>query len=119
MSLPTPTLLIVSLCSGQDEHVRYHLDEILTPAGIGHRLLASQEERISLDHVAPFIITYQETCFTFALQRPLDPKAIDELAQLVTTGLILGFVVKGEIAIGGEVGAFNNLGRQSFGEKGS
>ncbi len=110
MSQPTPTLLIVSLRRDQDEHVCYHLDEILTPAGIGYCLLASQEERVSLDHVAPFTLVYQEKCFTFALQRPLDPKAIHELAQLVTTGLILGFVVKGEIAIGGEVGAFNNLG---------
>ena len=110
MSQSTPTLLIVSLRRDQDEHVRYHLDEILTPAGIGYRLLASQEERVSLDHLVPFIITYQEKRFTFALQRPLDPKAIDELARLVTTGLILGFVVKGEIAIGGEVEVFNNLG---------
>ena len=111
MSQPTSTLLIVSLRSDQDGQVRYHLDEILTPAGISYYLLASQEERISLDHVAPFIIAYQEKRFTFALQRPLDPKAIDELAQLVATGLMLGFVVKGEIAIGGEVGILNNLGR--------
>jgi len=44
------------------------------------------------------------------LRAPLDPKAIDDIAQLVTTGLILGFVVKGEIALGSEVGVFNNLG---------
>jgi hypothetical protein len=110
MSQPTPTLLIVSLRKDQEEHVRYHLDEILTPAGIGYRLVASQEERIALDHIVPFIIAYQEKRFTFALQRPLDPKAIDELAQLVTTGLILGFQVLGELAIGGDVGVFNNLG---------
>jgi hypothetical protein len=110
MTQPPPTLLIVFLQRDQDEHVRYHLDELLIPAGIGYRLFASQEERIALDHAAPFIITYQEKRLTFALQRPLDPKAIDELAQLVTTGLILGFQVLGEIAIGGEVGVVNNLG---------
>jgi hypothetical protein len=81
MSQPTPTLLIVSLRRDQDDHVHYHLDKILTPAGIGYRLLASQEERVVLDHVAPFRIAYQETRFTFALQSPLDPKAIDELYQ--------------------------------------
>jgi hypothetical protein len=111
MSQPT-TLLVISLRSDQDEHARYHIDEILTPAGIGYRLLASQQERITLDHVMPFAISYPETRLTFALQRPLDPKAIDELAQLVTTGLILGVKVQGEIAIGGEIGVFNNLGEQ-------
>ncbi|HZT99570.1 MAG TPA: hypothetical protein VFA10_07920 [Ktedonobacteraceae bacterium] len=110
MSQPTPTLLIVFLRRDQDEHVRYYLDEILTPAGIGYRLLASQEERMTLDHVAPFAISYQETRFTFALQRPLDASAIDALAQLVTTGLILGIKVLGEIAIGGDGEVFNNLG---------
>jgi hypothetical protein len=44
------------------------------------------------------------------LRAPLDPQAIDDMAQLVTTGLILGFVVKGEIALGDDVGVFNNLG---------
>ncbi|HZU02457.1 MAG TPA: hypothetical protein VFA10_22505 [Ktedonobacteraceae bacterium] len=110
MSQPPSTLLIVSLRRDQEEHVRYHLDEILTPAGIGYRLLASQEERMTLDHVAPFIIAYQEKRLTFALQRPPDASAIDELAQLVTTGLILGIKVLGEIAIGGDVEVFNNLG---------
>ena len=46
----------------------------------------------------------------FALRAPLDPKTIDAMAQLVTTGLILGLTVKGEIALGGEVGVINNLG---------
>ena len=64
MSQPTSTLLIVSLRSNQDEHARYHLDEILTLAGIGYRLLASQDEHVSLDHAAPFIITYQEKRIT-------------------------------------------------------
>jgi hypothetical protein len=111
MSQPPPTLLIVSLRGDQDEPVRYHLDEILTPAEIGYRLLTSQEERISLGHVAPFIIAYQEKRFTFALQKLLEFQAIDELAQLVTTSLIFGFAVLGEIVIGGEGGVFNNLGR--------
>jgi hypothetical protein len=57
---------------------------------------------------------YHEMRQVFALRAPLDPKTIDDLAQLVTTGLILGFVVKGEIALGGEVGVINNLGGKGF-----
>jgi hypothetical protein len=36
------------------------------------------------------------------------------MALLVTTGLILGFTVKGEIALGDEVGVINNLGGEGF-----
>jgi len=43
------------------------------------------------------------------LRAPLDSQAIDEMARLVTTGLILGFVVKGETALVGEVVVINNL----------
>jgi hypothetical protein len=46
----------------------------------------------------------------FALYAPLDHKGIDDMAQLVSAGLILGFVVKGEIALADEVGVINNLG---------
>ena len=46
----------------------------------------------------------------FALRSPLDPQTIEDLARLVTTGLILGFVVKGEIALVDEVVVINNLG---------
>ncbi len=46
----------------------------------------------------------------FALCAPLDQKATQEMAQLVTIELILGFVVRGEIMLDGEVGVFNNLG---------
>jgi len=50
----------------------------------------------------------------FALHALLDPKAIGDIARMVTTGLILGFVVKGEIALGSEVGVFNNLGHHAI-----
>ncbi len=110
MSERTPTLLIVYLHPEKQEGACYHLDETLTTAGIAYSLIASQEERVSLEGSAPFVITHHEKRMVFALRAPLDPKAIDEMAQLVTTGLILGFVVKGEIALGGEVGVINNLG---------
>jgi hypothetical protein len=110
MSEHTPTLLIIHLNPEKQEGACYHLDETLTTAGIAYSLIVSQEERVSLEGSAPFVITHHEKRMVFALCAPLDPKAIDEMAQLVTTGLILGFVVKGEIALGGEVGVINNLG---------
>lgn len=110
MSEHPPTLLIVYLLPDHEEGARYHIDETLTTAGIAYRLIAQQEERVSLESAAPFVITHTEKRMVFALRAPLDPKAIDEMAQLVTTGLILGFAVKGEIALGGEVGVINNLG---------
>ena len=43
-----PTLLIVYMRSGSDKGVCYHIDEILTTAGIMYRLIAQREERVSL-----------------------------------------------------------------------
>jgi hypothetical protein len=111
MSEHPPTLLIVYLRPDHEEGARYHIDETLTTAGIAYRLIAQQEERVSLESAAPFVITHNEKRMVFALRAPLDPKAIDEMTQLVTTGLIFGFAVKGEIALGGEVGVINNLGK--------
>ena len=105
-----PVLLIVYLCPEQDEGARYHIDETLTAAGIAYRLIVQQEERVSLESAAPFVFTHNEKRMVFALRAPLDPKAIEDIARLVTIGLILGFAVKGEIALGDEVGVINNLG---------
>jgi hypothetical protein len=110
MSEHPPTLLIVYLPPDHDEAARYHIDETLATAGIAYRVIAQQEERVSLESAAPFVITHHEKRMVFALRAALDPKAINDIAYLVTTGLILGFTVKGEIALGGEVGAINNLG---------
>ncbi len=111
MSEHPPTLLIVYLCPAQNEDVLSHLDEALTVAGIEYRLIAQQEERVSLESAAPFVITHMEKRMVFALRAPLDPQTIEDLARLVTTGLILGFVVKGEIALVDEVVVINNLER--------
>ncbi len=109
MSEHPPTLLIVYLRPAHDEVALFHLDEVLTVAGIEYRLIAQQEERVSLESAAPFIFSHHEKRTVFALRAPLDPRAIEDLARLVMTGLILGFVVKGEIAMGGEIGVINNL----------
>jgi hypothetical protein len=110
MSEHPPTLLIVYLCPDHVEGALYHIDETLTMAGIAYRLIAEVEERVSLESAAPFVITHKEKRMVFALRAPLDPKDIEDMAQLVTTGLILGFAVKGEIALDGEFGVINNLG---------
>jgi hypothetical protein len=109
MSEHTPTLLIVYLRPDHDEGTCYHIDETLTMAGIAYHLITQQEGRVALEGFAPFVITHNEKRMVLALRAPLDPKAIGDITQLVTTGLILGFVVKGEIALGGEVGVINNL----------
>ena len=111
MSEHPPTLLIVHLLPDHEEGTRYHLDETLTTAGIAYHLIAELEERVPLEGSAPFVVMHNEKRMVLALRAPLDSKAIGDIAQLVTTGLILGFIVKGEIALGGEVGVFNNLGR--------
>lgn len=109
MSEHTPTLLIVYLLPDHNEDALYHIDETLTVAGIPYRLIAQKEERVSLEGTAPFVITHTEKRLVLALHASLDPKSIDEMGQMITTGLILGFTIKGEIALGGEVGVINNL----------
>ena len=111
MSEHPPTLLIVYLLPAHDEGARYHIDETLTTAGIAYCLIAELEERVPLEGSAPFVVTHTQKRMVFTLRAPLDPRAICDIARMVTTGLILGFVVKGEIALGSEVGVFNNLGR--------
>ncbi len=110
MSEHPPTLLIVYLHPEHDAGARYHINERLTTAGIAYHIISQQEERVPLESATPFVVTHHEKRLVFALRAPLIPKVIDEMAQLVATGLILGFVVKGEIALGSEVGVINNLG---------
>ncbi len=109
MSEHPSTLLIVYLHPAHDEGARYHIDETLTTAGITYRIIAEIEERVSLESAAPFVFIHNEKRMVFALSAPLDPKCIHDMAQLVTTGLLLGFVVKGEIALGYEMAVINNL----------
>lgn len=88
-------------------------DETLTMAAVAYTIIAEPEERVTLEGSAPFVVTHRQKRFVFALRAPLDPKAIGDVARLVVTGLILGFVLKGEIALGGEVGVVNNLGGEA------
>ncbi len=110
MSEHPPTLLIVYLHPDHEEGVGYHIDETLTTSGITYRLIGQLEERVSLESAAPFVMTHSQKRIIFALHAPLHQHGIDDMAQLVSAGLILGFVVKGEIVLSGEVGVINNLG---------
>jgi hypothetical protein len=56
-----------------------------------------------------FVFTHQEKRLILALATPMTTRQIDDLAFLVKAGLILGFVVRGEIDLGGR--AINNLER--------
>ena len=109
MSEHPPTLLIVYLRPHHNEETCYHVDEALTTAGITYRLIAEIEERVSLESAAPFVVTHLEKRMVFALGASLAPKVIDDMALFVTTGLILGFAVKGEIVLDSEIGVINNL----------
>jgi hypothetical protein len=48
-----------------------------------------------------------EKHLTLALSAPITPTQIEEIASLMNTGVILGFVVRGEIALGERI--MNNL----------
>ena len=51
----------------------------------------------------------------FVLYTSLVARVIEDLALYVTTGLIFGFAVKGEIALEEEVGLINNLVTTPYG----
>lgn len=106
----SPTLLIVYLRTEHDELARYYIDEFLISINMAYRLIAQQEQVVSLESAAPFVMKHKEKRLVFALRVPLSSKAIDEIAQMVSTGLILGFVVKGEIELDDAIGVINNLG---------
>jgi hypothetical protein len=49
------------------------------------------------------VLIHKEKHLTLALSAPVTTKQIDEIAYLVKIGLILGFVVRGEIDLGERV----------------
>src|SRR4051794_36116199 len=68
MSEHPPTLLIIYLRPGHTEAIHYHIDETLTTVGISYHLIAQQEERVSLENAAAFVITHNEKRIVFALR---------------------------------------------------
>ena len=55
----------------------------------------TQEEQVTWGTV--FVLTHKEKRLTLTLSAPVTVKQIEDIANLVATGLILGFVVRGEI----------------------
>lgn len=105
--IPRRTLIVYAR-PDQDEDARYHIDELLTPAGIAYSEVAQETHRVPLEGSAPFTVTHEEKRVVFALHMPLHPNDMSDLAQMVTIGIILGFVIKGEIALS-ESETINNL----------
>ena len=104
MSTPSPTHIIVFLNPENEEHALYLIGESFTSPAL--TIVDTQEEQITWGTV--FVLTHKEKRLTLALSAPVTPKQIEDIAYLVTIGLILGFVVRGEIDLGERV--INNLG---------
>jgi hypothetical protein len=103
MSTPSPTQITVLLNPKNEEHALYLIGESFTSTTF--TVTDTQEEQVRWGTV--FVLTHKEKRLTLALSAPVTPKQIEEIASLVTIGLILGFVVRGEIDLGGRV--INNL----------
>ena len=96
MSIPSPTQITVLLNPKHEEHALYLIGESFTSTMF--TVVDTQEEQMMWGSV--FMLTHKEKRLTLALSAPVTPTQIEEIANLVTTGLILGFVVRGEIDLG-------------------
>jgi hypothetical protein len=104
MSVPSPTQITVFLNPEDEEHALYLIGESFISTTF--TVIDTQEEQVTWGSV--FVLTHQEKRLTLALSAPVTTGQIDDIADLVKIGLILGFVVRGEIDLGERV--INNLG---------
>lgn len=104
MSTPSPTQITVFLNPEDEEHALYLIGESFPSTTF--TILDTRQEQVTWGTV--FVLAHQEEHLTLALSAPATPGQIDDIAYLVKIGLILGFVVRGEIDLGGRV--INNLG---------
>lgn len=104
MSTPSPTQITVFLNPEDEEHALYLIGESFPPATF--TIIDTREEQVTWGSI--FVLTHQEKRLTLALSAPVTTRQIDDIAYLVKIGLILGFVVRGEIDLGERV--INNLG---------
>jgi hypothetical protein len=104
MSPSSPTQITVLLNPENEEHALYLIGESFTSTGF--TVVASQEEHVRWGSV--FVLTHREKRLTLELSAPVTAKQIEEIAFLVTIGLILGFIVRGEIDLDERV--INNFG---------
>jgi len=103
MSRHAPTYIILYLNPENEEHALYLIGESFTSTELS--IVDIQEEQVTLGTV--FVLIHKEKRLTLALSAPVTPQQIEEIAYLVKIGLILGFVVRGEIDLGERV--MNNL----------
>ncbi|HEY6542807.1 MAG TPA: hypothetical protein VIZ18_17825 [Ktedonobacteraceae bacterium] len=103
MSTSSPTQITVFLNPEDEEHALYLIDESFPPTTF--TISDTQEEQVTWGSV--FVLTHKEKRLTLELSTPATVGQIDDIAHLVKIGLILGFVVRGEIDPGGRV--INNL----------
>jgi hypothetical protein len=105
-SSPT-THLILFLHPENEEHAFYLVaGEILIDR---ENTPVEAQEGVGLCQMAaPFLLPYKEKRITLALTIPITPEHIKDLADRVTIGLLVGFLVRGEIDLGRRV--INNLG---------
>jgi len=99
MGAPSPTQITVLLNPGNEEHALYLISESFTSTTFA--VVDTQEEQATWGTV--FVLPHKEKRLTLALSAPVTVEQIDDIASLVKTGLILGFVVRGEIDLGGRV----------------
>lgn len=104
MNTQSPTQITVILIPAQEEHALYLIGESLLPTSF--TVVDAHEEQVSWGTI--FVLTHKEKHLTLALSTPVTITQIDEVAALVKTGLILGFIVRGEIDLGERV--IHNLG---------
>jgi hypothetical protein len=104
MSTFSPTQITVLLSPENEEHALYLIGESFTSTTF--TVTDAQEEVVTWGAV--FVLTHKEKRLTLALSAPVTLAQIEDIAYLVKTGLLLGFVVRGEIDLGGRV--INNLG---------
>ena len=103
MCVRSPTQITVFLNPEDEKHALYLIGESFISTMF--TIIDSQEEQVTWGSV--FMLTRKEKRFTLALSALATVGQIDDIDYLVKIGLILGFVVRGDIDLGGRV--INNL----------
>ena len=99
MSLHSTTYLVIFLKPENEEHAMYLIGESFSSTAL--TLVDVKEEQVTSGTV--FVLIHKEKELTMALDKPITPKQIEEIAYMIKMGLILGFVVRGEIDLGERV----------------
>lgn len=98
MNIPSPTQITITMLPENEEHGLYLVvDEALAQAGI---VVLLKEEKHTTYGSTVSQHSYTEKCITLVLATAATPTVIKDIADLVVTGLILGFTVRGEIDLG-------------------